>query len=67
MSDADAAKESFEAVLKVDSSNKAAASALAQCNKKIKEQKEKEKQVYWNMFAKFAKKDQEVSSFTSQN
>ncbi|CAH0763194.1 unnamed protein product [Bemisia tabaci] len=59
LSDADAAKESFEAVLKVDSSNKAAASALAQCNKKIKEQKEKEKQVYWNMFAKFAKKDQE--------
>lgn len=53
------AKVDFETVLKLDPSNKAAAQQVAICNQKIKEQKAKEKQIYTNMFEKFAQKDRE--------
>lgn len=56
------AKVDFETVLKQDPDNKAAAQHVLLCNQKIKEHKVKEKQIYTNMFEKFAQKDREVSS-----
>uniref|UniRef100_A0A1B6LHD6 peptidylprolyl isomerase n=1 Tax=Graphocephala atropunctata TaxID=36148 RepID=A0A1B6LHD6_9HEMI len=56
------AKVDFEIVLKQDPSNKAAAQHVAVCNQRMKEQKAKEKQIYANMFEKFAQKDREVST-----
>uniref|UniRef100_A0A1B6DTS3 peptidylprolyl isomerase n=1 Tax=Clastoptera arizonana TaxID=38151 RepID=A0A1B6DTS3_9HEMI len=49
----------FEAVLRIDPSNKAASNFIKICNQKLKEQKAKEKKIYANMFQKFAKRDQE--------
>ncbi|KAG8336153.1 FK506-binding protein 5 [Homalodisca vitripennis] len=56
------AKVDFETVLKQDPNNKAAAQHVMVCNQKMKEQKAKEKQIYANMFEKFAQKDREVST-----
>jgi len=56
------AKVDFEAVLAQDPANKAAAQHVNICNQKLKEQRVKEKQIYANMFDKFAKKDREVSA-----
>lgn len=56
------AKVDFEMVLKQDATNKAAIQQLAVCNQKLKEQRAREKQIYTNMFEKFAQKDREVSS-----
>ncbi|XP_046665214.1 FK506-binding protein 59-like isoform X2 [Homalodisca vitripennis] len=53
------AKVDFETVLKQDPNNKAAAQHVMVCNQKMKEQKAKEKQIYANMFEKFAQKDRE--------
>ncbi|XP_054264427.1 FK506-binding protein 59 isoform X2 [Macrosteles quadrilineatus] len=53
------AKVDFEAVLSQDPANKAAAQHVNICNQKLKEQLAKEKQIYANMFDKFAKKDRE--------
>ena len=54
------AKADFEAVLKLEPNNKAAANHIIICNKKIKEQKGREKKIYANMFEKFAQRDREV-------
>lgn len=51
----------FEAVIRVDPKNKAAANYITICNQKLKEQKVKEKKIYANMFEKFAQRDREVS------
>lgn len=56
------AKVDFEAVLKRDPNNKAAANHIVLCNKKIKEQKGREKKIYANMFEKFAQRDREVGT-----
>ncbi|GFG28965.1 hypothetical protein Cfor_02299, partial [Coptotermes formosanus] len=56
------AKVDFEAVLKMDSNNKAAANHIVVCNKEIKEQKVREKKIYANMFEKFAQRDREVGT-----
>ncbi|PNF36127.1 hypothetical protein B7P43_G10963 [Cryptotermes secundus] len=53
------AKVDFEAVCKMDPNNKAAANQIILCNKKIKEQKGREKKIYANMFEKFAQRDRE--------
>ncbi|KAJ9577776.1 hypothetical protein L9F63_005658 [Diploptera punctata] len=53
------AKADFEAVLKLEPNNKAAANHILMCNKKIKEQKGREKKIYANMFEKFAQRDRE--------
>lgn len=62
MGEPEKAKADFEEVLKIEPTNKSAASQLVPCCNKIKQQREKEKKIYWNMFEKFAKKDKEVSS-----
>ncbi|KAF5893569.1 peptidyl-prolyl cis-trans isomerase FKBP4-like, partial [Clarias magur] len=51
------AKEDFEHVTKLYPNNKAAMSQVLQCQKRIKEQHEKEKRLYANMFPKFAESD----------
>jgi FK506-binding protein 4/5 len=56
------AKADFEAVLKMDPNNKAAANHIIICNKEIKEQKVREKKIYANMFEKFAQRDREVGT-----
>uniref|UniRef100_A0A8D8X685 peptidylprolyl isomerase n=1 Tax=Cacopsylla melanoneura TaxID=428564 RepID=A0A8D8X685_9HEMI len=55
------AEKDFVRVLQIDANNKAAAQKLAQTKQKLKEQKQREKQVYANMFDKFAKHDTEKS------
>lgn len=55
------AKNDFEEVVKIEPSNKVAANQILVCLKQIKEQRQKEKQIYANMFEKFAAKDKEVS------
>lgn len=54
------AKQDFEAVVALSPENKAAHNSIITCNAQIKEQKKKEKQIYANMFEKFAQKDREV-------
>lgn len=56
------AKADFEAVLKLEPNNKAAANNVILCNKKIKEQEGREKKIYANMFEKFAQRDREVGT-----
>ncbi|KAL0273021.1 UNVERIFIED_CONTAM: hypothetical protein PYX00_005798 [Menopon gallinae] len=56
------AKADFEAVLKIEPTNKLAASQIVACCNKIKQHREKEKKIYSNMFEKFARRDKEVSS-----
>ncbi|PSN54651.1 Peptidyl-prolyl cis-trans isomerase FKBP4 [Blattella germanica] len=53
------AKVDFEAILKLEPSNTAAANQILVCNQKIKEQKGREKKIYANMFEKFAQRDRE--------
>ncbi|KAK7864395.1 hypothetical protein R5R35_010986 [Gryllus longicercus] len=57
MGEPERAKVDFEMVLKLEPSNKAAASHVVMCNNKLREQKGREKMIYANMFEKFAKQD----------
>jgi len=61
------AKADFEAVLKTDPNNKAAASHIIICNKEIKEQRVREKKIYANMFEKFAQRDREKEEERRRN
>lgn len=56
------AEKDFQKVLQIDSNNKAAIQKLNITKQKIKELRVKEKQIYANMFDKFAKHDTEVVS-----
>lgn len=60
MGEPELARNDFEAVLKVDPNNKAAASHVQICSQKLKEQKAREKKIYANMFDKFAQRDRET-------
>ncbi|KAK9710731.1 FKBP-type peptidyl-prolyl cis-trans isomerase [Popillia japonica] len=51
------AADDFKTLLTVEPNNSAAKSQLAVCNKVLKEQLQKEKKIYANMFDKFAKMD----------
>ncbi|BET00159.1 FK506-Hypothetical protein protein [Nesidiocoris tenuis] len=53
------AKADFEKIVALDSTNKAAAAQIQIANQKLKEIRSKEKQMYANMFEKFAQKDRE--------
>ena len=57
LNDHEMAKLDYTTVLKLDPNNKAAKNRLAQCNNKIKLQKNKEKATFANMFDKFAAND----------
>lgn len=54
------AADDFKTLLSVEPNNSAAKVQLALCNKTLKEQLQKEKQIYANMFDKFAKMDTQV-------
>lgn len=61
LGEAELAAKDFQEVLSIDSSNKAAQTQLAICQKSLKEQLQKEKKIYANMFEKFAKMDTQVN------
>jgi len=54
LNDCDSAKADFERCLELDPENKAARNKVATCTQRIKQQKEKEKRTFANMFDKFA-------------
>uniref|UniRef100_A0AAZ3P2B1 peptidylprolyl isomerase n=1 Tax=Oncorhynchus tshawytscha TaxID=74940 RepID=A0AAZ3P2B1_ONCTS len=61
MKEFDRARADFQRVTQLYPSNKAAKSQVALCQKQIKEQHEKDKRLYANMFQKFAERDAKVS------
>lgn len=61
MKEFDRARGDFQRVVQLYPNNKAAKSQVLQCQKHIKEQHEKDKRLYANMFQKFAERDAKVS------
>ncbi|CAB3226989.1 unnamed protein product [Arctia plantaginis] len=61
LGDAEEALKAFEKVLEIEPQNKAAANQVLVCKTTIRKQKQTEKQMYANMFDKFAKHDTEVT------
>ncbi|XP_072241866.1 peptidyl-prolyl cis-trans isomerase FKBP4 [Leuresthes tenuis] len=57
MKEYDRARDDFQRVVQLYPVNKAAKSQLALCQKRMKEQHEKDKRIYANMFQKFAERD----------
>ncbi|MCI4379487.1 hypothetical protein PGIGA_G00228840 [Pangasianodon gigas] len=57
MKEFDRARGDFQRVVQLYPTNKAAKSQVLQCQKHIKEQHEKDKRLYANMFQKFAERD----------
>lgn len=57
MKEFDSARGDFQQVIQLYPANKAAKSQVALCQKQIKAQHEKDKQLYANMFQKFAERD----------
>lgn len=55
------ASKNFAEVLRLEPNNQAAKAQQAICIKTLKDQKEKEKKIYANMFDKFAKTDTQVN------
>uniref|UniRef100_A0AAQ5Z6N9 peptidylprolyl isomerase n=1 Tax=Amphiprion ocellaris TaxID=80972 RepID=A0AAQ5Z6N9_AMPOC len=60
MKEFDRARDDFQRVLQLYPANKAAKSQVVLCQKRIKEQHEKDKRIYANMFQKFAERDSKV-------
>ncbi|KAG7216091.1 hypothetical protein INR49_007843 [Caranx melampygus] len=57
MKEFDRARDDFQRVVQLYPANKAAKSQVVLCQKHIKEQHEKDKRIYANMFQKFAERD----------
>ncbi|XP_041652435.1 peptidyl-prolyl cis-trans isomerase FKBP4 [Cheilinus undulatus] len=57
MKEFDRARDDFQHVIQLYPANKAAKSQVVLCQKRIKEQHEKDKRIYANMFEKFAERD----------
>lgn len=57
MKEFDRAKDDFQRVIQLYPSNKAAKSQVLACQKRVKEQHDKDKRIYANMFQKFAERD----------
>lgn len=57
MKEFDKARDDFQRVVQLYPANKAAKSQVVLCQKRIKEQHEKDKRIYANMFEKFAERD----------
>ena len=55
------AKKKFESIVAVDSNNKAAANQVKVCEAKIREQRQKDKQLYSSIVNKMAENDRQVS------
>ncbi|KAM7002552.1 peptidyl-prolyl cis-trans isomerase FKBP4 isoform 2-T2 [Tautogolabrus adspersus] len=60
MKEFDRARDDFQQVVQLYPANKAAKSQVVFCQKRIKEQHEKDKRIYANMFEKFAERDSKV-------
>ncbi|XP_038561950.1 peptidyl-prolyl cis-trans isomerase FKBP4 isoform X1 [Micropterus salmoides] len=60
MKEFDRARDDFQQVIQLYPANKAAKSQVALCQKRLKEQHEKDKRIYANMFQKFAERDSKV-------
>ncbi|XP_060802150.1 FK506-binding protein 59 isoform X1 [Amyelois transitella] len=60
LGDAELALQDFQAVAQAEPQNKAAANQIIVCRATIQKQQQREKQLYANMFDKFAKKDTEL-------
>ncbi|XP_041968048.1 peptidyl-prolyl cis-trans isomerase FKBP4 isoform X2 [Aricia agestis] len=67
LGEADEAKLDFQKVLDAEPQNKAAANQIIICRNIIQKQKQKEKQLFANMFDKFAKHDNEVTGGESKS
>lgn len=63
MKEFDKARADFQRVTQLYPANKAAKSQIMLCQKHIKEQHEKDKRLYANMFQKFAERDAKVSVY----
>nr|XP_019934502.1 PREDICTED: peptidyl-prolyl cis-trans isomerase FKBP4 [Paralichthys olivaceus] len=64
MKEFDMARDNFQQVVQLYPANKAGKSQLALCQKRIKEQHEKDKRIYANMFQKFAERDSKKEAVT---
>ena len=62
MKEFDMARDNFQRVVQLYPANKAGKSQLVLCQKRIKEQHEKDKRIYANMFQKFAERDSKKES-----
>uniref|UniRef100_A0A673C602 peptidylprolyl isomerase n=1 Tax=Sphaeramia orbicularis TaxID=375764 RepID=A0A673C602_9TELE len=60
MKEFERARDDFQRVIQLYPANKAAKSQVILCQKRIKEQHEKDKRIYGNMFQKFAERDSKV-------
>ena len=60
MREPQAAKKNFEAILVVDATNKAAINQVTICNARIREERQKEKKLYSNIFSRMAESDRQV-------
>lgn len=60
------AKEDFTKVIQLYPNNKAARAQMAQCQQRIREQHQREKKIYANMFQRLAEKDEKESSKASK-
>lgn len=72
MKEFDRARDDFQQVIQLYPNNKAAKSQVVLCQKHIKEQHEKDKRIYANMFQKFAERDskkeaEKVKSASKEN
>jgi len=61
MHEPQSAKKQFETILQSDSSNKAASNQVVICNARIREQHQKDKKLYSNIFNTMAENDRLVS------
>uniref|UniRef100_A0A8C6MDE2 peptidylprolyl isomerase n=1 Tax=Nothobranchius furzeri TaxID=105023 RepID=A0A8C6MDE2_NOTFU len=61
MKEFERARDDFQRVVQLYPANKAAKSQVVLCQKRIKEQHEKDKRTYANMFQKFAERDSKVN------
>ncbi|GBP52482.1 Xylulose kinase [Eumeta japonica] len=66
LGEAELAMKDFQNVLNVEPNNKAAANQIIICRNNIAKQKQREKQLYANMFDKFAKHDSEMEKLKAK-
>ncbi|CAG5033782.1 unnamed protein product [Parnassius apollo] len=66
LGDAEQALQDFRKVADAEPQNKAAANQIIVCQATIQKQKQKEKQLYANMFDKFAKHDSEIEKLRAK-
>ncbi|KAL0831758.1 hypothetical protein ABMA28_001298 [Loxostege sticticalis] len=66
LGEAETALKDFQRVVEAEPQNKAAANQILVCRAAIQKQKQKEKQLYANMFDKFAKHDSELEKIRAK-